>query len=186
VISDAGPNYGTILHEALAKSGDQYDAIFLALKAPAARLLATQLSSNGFRAVPRVSTALILSGGGNARLDQELDGIEYPELSWLLHAVNGLPDSTTLGSKLSSAHGGGARLFAFGADAFRLSAYLESLATSPEATLRGATGELKLDGFGNVVRSSDWAVFSGGRTRPAQDGALQTQPVRPDGQRGGL
>jgi outer membrane PBP1 activator LpoA protein len=178
VISDAGPNYGPILKGALDKSGDQYDAVFLALKAPAARLLATQLSSNGFRAVPRVSTSLILSGGGNARLDQELDGIEYPELAWLLHPVNGLPDSSSLGPRMSSARGGGARLFAFGADAFRLSAYLESLAASPEASVRGATGELRMDGFGNVQRGSEWAVFSGGRARSAQDGGLMSEPVR--------
>jgi outer membrane PBP1 activator LpoA protein len=178
VISDAGPNYGPILKGALDKSGDQYDAVFLALKAPAARLLATQLSSNGFRSVPRVATSLILSGGGNARLDQELDGIEYPELAWLLHSVNGLPDSSSLGTRLTSARGGGARLFAFGADAFRLSAYLESLAASPEASVRGATGELRMDGFGNVQRGSEWAVFSGGRARSAQDGGLQSEPVR--------
>ncbi len=182
VISDAGPNYGPLLHDALAKSGDQYDAVFLALKAPAARLLATQLPTNGFRTVPRVSTSLILSGGGNARLDQELDGIEYPEVAWLLHSVNGLPDSSTLGAHLPSARGGGARLFAFGADAFRLSAYLEALALQPETVVRGATGELRMDGLGNVQRGSDWAVFSGGRARPAaQDGGLQSQPV---GQRG--
>jgi hypothetical protein len=148
------------------------------LKAPAARLLATQLSSNGFRSVPRVATSLILSGGGNARLDQELDGIEYPELAWLLHPVGGMPDSTTLGSRLPSCRGGGIRLCAFGADAFRLSAYLESLAASPEASVRGATGELRMDGFGNVQRGSEWAVFSGGRARSAQDGALQSEPVR--------
>jgi hypothetical protein len=178
VISDAGPNYGPTLKSALAKSGDQYDAIFLALKAPAARLLATQFSSNGFRAVPRISTSLILAGGGNPRLDQELDGIEYPELAWLLHPVNGLPDSSALGAHLSSARGGGARLFAFGADAYKLSAYLESLAASPQASVSGATGELRLDGLGNVVRDSEWAVFSGGRPRSAQDGGLQSEPVR--------
>jgi len=178
VITDSGPNYGPILKGALDKSGDQYDAVFLALKAPAARLIATQLSSNGFRSVPRVSTSLILSGGGNARLDQELDGIEYPELAWLLHPVNGLPDSSSLGPRLSSARGGGARLFAFGADAFRLSAYLESLAASPEVSVRGATGELRMDGFGNVQRGSEWAVFSGGRARSAQDGGLMSEPVR--------
>ena len=178
VISDAGPDYGTALKDALARSGGQYDAIFLALKAPAARLLAAQLPSNDYRPVPRVSTSLILSGGGNARLDQELDGIEYPELAWLLHPVDGLPDSSTVGAKLPSARSGGARLFAFGADAFRLSAYLESLATNPEASVRGATGELRLDGLGNVLRGTDWAVFSGGRARSAQDGALQTEPAR--------
>jgi outer membrane PBP1 activator LpoA protein len=184
VIADAGPNYGPQLKDALAKSGDQYDAIFLALKAPAARLLATQLSSNGFRDVPRVSTSLILSGGGNARLDQELDGIEYPELAWLLHPVNGLPDASALGSRLPSARGGGARLFAFGADAYRLSAYLEALAVSPQASVSGATGELHLDGLGNVTRDSAWAVFSGGRGRAVQDEALQAEPVRQDAPHG--
>jgi len=185
MIADAGPNYGPILHDTLAKAGDQYDAIFLALKAPAARLLATQLPTNGYREVPRESTSLILSGGGNARLDQELDGIEYPELAWLLHSINGLPDEAPLGSHLGSARGGGARLFAFGADAFRLSAYLDSLAASTQASVNGATGELHLDGLGNVMRGSEWAVFSGGRGRPAQDGALQSEPVRQDAPRSG-
>ena len=185
VISDSGPNYATSLHSALEKSGGDYDGVFLALKAPAARLLATQLPANGFREVPRVSTSLILSGGGNARLDQELDGIEYPELAWLLHSVGGLPDASGLGPRLPSAKGGGARLFAFGADAFRLSSYLETLAIDPQASVRGATGELRLDGFGNVLRDSDWAVFSGGHARPVQDGALQTEPVRQDVPRGG-
>ncbi|MEO8742845.1 MAG: penicillin-binding protein activator [Lysobacteraceae bacterium] len=178
VVSDNGPDYGPALKDALARSGGQYDAIFLALKAPAARLLAAQLPSNDYRQVPRVATSLILSGGGNARLDQELDGIEYPELAWLLHSVDGLPDASTLGAKLPSVRGGGARLFAFGADAFRLSGYLESLATNPAASVRGATGELRLDGLGNVQRSPEWAVFSGGRARSVQDGALQTEPVR--------
>ena len=38
--------------------------------------------------------------------------------------------------------------------------------------LRGATGELEVDGFGLVQRRPAWAVFSGGRSRPALDGAL--------------
>ena len=178
VVSDNGPDYGSALKDALARSGGQYDAIFLAVKAPAARLLAAQLSSNNYRQVPRIATSLILSGGGNARLDQELDGIEYPELAWLLHSVDGLPDAASLGTKLPSARGGGARLFAFGADAFRLSAYLDSLTANPAASVHGATGELRLDGLGNVQHATEWAVFSGGRARPVQDGALQTEPVR--------
>lgn len=179
-LSGAGPNYGASLKQALADAGDRYDAIFLALKAPPARLVATQLSTAGFRAVPRVSTSLILSGGGTPRLDQELDGIEYPELSWLLRPIAGLPDAAGIGAKLGSARDGGARLYAFGADAYALSAYLESLALQPDASVRGATGELRLDGFGNIQRTPDWAVFSGGRSRPASDGALELQPMRQD------
>lgn len=176
-ITDNGPNYGPLLKDTLARAGDQYDAIFIALKAPAARMLAAQLPVNGYRPVPRVATSLILAGGGNARLDQELDGIEYPELAWLLHPVNGLPDAGTLGGKLPSARGGGLRLFAFGADAWRLTAYMEALAVSPQASVPGATGELRLDGLGNVARASAWAVFAGGRGRPVQDDALRLEPA---------
>lgn len=176
-IADNGPNYGPILKDTLAKTGDQYDAIFIALKAPAARMLASQLPVDGYRPVPRVATSLILVGGGNARLDQELDGIEYPELAWLLHPVNGLPDAGSLGGKLPSARGGGLRLFAFGADAWRLTAYMEALAVSPQASVSGATGELHLDGLGNVSRDSAWAVFAGGRGRPVQDDALRLEPA---------
>ncbi len=176
-LTGSGPNYAAPLKRALVDAGDRYDAIFLALKAPPARLVATQLSTAGFRTVPRVSTSLILSGGGNPRLDQELDGIEYPEFPWLLHAIPGLPDAADIGARLGSTRDGGARLYAFGADAYTLSAYLESLALQPDATVRGATGALSLDGFGNIQRRPEWAVFSGGRPRPAGDGGLEMQSV---------
>ncbi|MBS0194257.1 MAG: penicillin-binding protein activator [Proteobacteria bacterium] len=178
-IADNGPDYGPILKDTLAKAGGQYDAIVIALRAPAARMLAAQLPDNGYKQVPRLATSLILSGGGNARLDQELDGIEYPELAWLLHPVNGLPDATSLGSKLPSARGGGLRLFAFGADAWRLAAYMDALASNPQTSVSGATGDLHVDGLGNVIHDSAWAVFAGGRGRPVQDSALQLEPSAP-------
>ncbi|MBP6625822.1 MAG: penicillin-binding protein activator, partial [Arenimonas sp.] len=110
----------------------------------------------------------------------ELDGIEYPELPWLLGLRSGLPEPDTLGLTLPTAQGGGARLFAFGMDAWMLAAYLDHLASDPSASLRGATGELQMDGFGAIQRRPAWAVFSGGRARPALDGALlQDVPATP-------
>ncbi len=179
-LSGNGPDFGAALRSGLASAGDRYDAIFLVVKAPLARLVATQLSTSGYRAVPRISTSLILSGGGSPRLDQELDGIEYPDLAWLLHAMPGMSDASSIGGKLPSARGGGTRLYAFGADAYRLAVYLESLALRPDAVVHGATGDLRLDGFGNIVRTPAWAVFSGGRGRAAGNGALEMQPARDD------
>ena len=153
-------------------AGMRPDALFLALKAPAARLLSSQMDAAGLTGVPRVATSLILSGA-NLRQDTELDGIEFPELPWLLgQRGGGLPDSDTLGGTLPSAKGGGARLFAFGHDAWKLAGYLDKLLTDPGASVRGATGELRLDAMGNVQRAPAWAVFSGGRPRAAMDGAL--------------
>ncbi|NEL79998.1 MAG: LppC family lipoprotein, partial [Xanthomonas perforans] len=73
-------------------------------------------------------------------------------------------------STLPSARGPGARLFAFGYDAWKISAYLEKLATGTDGGLRGATGTLHLDGFGNVLRTPAWSTFNGGRPVPIADG----------------
>ena len=172
VVSPDNPDYVPALQAALAKAGGlRPDALFLSLKAAEARLLASQVEPAGLAGVPRVASSLILSGA-NLRLDVELDGIEYPELPWLLGLRGGLPEPDTLGNTLPGAQGGGARLFAFGHDAWRLAAYLDRLSSDPGAQVRGATGELSLDANGLVQRKPAWAVFSGGRPRPAPDGAL--------------
>ncbi|PZO08845.1 MAG: LppC family lipoprotein [Lysobacteraceae bacterium] len=168
-VSEGNPDYVPALQAAL--SGARPDALFLSLKAAQARLLSSQMDTAGLIGVPRVATSLILSGA-NLRMDTELDGIQYPELPWLLGLRGSLPDPDTIGQTLPSAQGGGARLFAFGMDAWMLVANLDRLASDPGAELRGATGELQLDGFGGVQRRPAWAVFSGGRSRPALDGAL--------------
>lgn len=175
-VSEANPDYVPALQQALA--GTRPEALFLSLKAAPARLLSSQMDAAGLVGVPRVATSLILSGA-NLRMDVELDGIEYPELPWLLGQRGGLPDPDTLGNTLPSAQGGGARLFAFGLDAWKLAAYLDHLGADPGAQLRGATGDLQMDWLGTIQRRPAWAVFSGGRPRPAMDGALLPDAARP-------
>ncbi|MFT3806927.1 penicillin-binding protein activator [Arenimonas sp.] len=156
------------------QDGKGADAVFLAVKAPAARLIASQLKTSPMAALPRLSTSLILSGA-SARLDGDLDGIEFPELPWLLDQRSNLPAPDDLAKRLSSARGPAQRLFAFGMDAWQLAAYLDRLGSDPSFSLRGATGELSLDSFGTVQRNPGWAVFSGGRPRPAPERALRTE-----------
>src|SRR4249919_2431074 len=67
-------------------------ALFLALDAAPARTIAAQLKASSLAALPKVATAQILNGAGS-RSDAELDGIEYPELPWLLGQGGGLPAS---------------------------------------------------------------------------------------------
>ena len=72
----------------------------------------------------------------------------------------------------SGAFGGGAaKLFAFGHDAWLITAYLERLATRADGQIQGATGGLRLDGFGNIVRTPAWSTFNGGQAVP-----LASQP----------
>ena len=72
--------------------------------------------------------------------------------------------------RLATARGPAARLFSFGYDAWLLTAYLEKLTNDTNEGLRGATGVLRLDGFGNVLRSPAWSTFRSGAVVPVADG----------------
>jgi outer membrane PBP1 activator LpoA protein len=142
------------------------DAVFIALRAPQARLAAAQVSAAGLAGRPRVATSQILSGTGKAGEDAALDGIAFPNDAWTVSGVPGLPSAASLASTLPTARGPAARLFAFGYDAWLLSAYLGHLATSPEASVSSASGVLRMGTDGQVLRTPAWSTFSGGHVVP--------------------
>jgi len=152
-----------------AKEGG-IDAIFLAVRGGVARLLMPRLALAGLAGKPRVATSQLLSGTGKAEEDRVLDGIAFPSESWTTRGMRGLPPVSTAASMLPNAKGPAARLFAFGYDAWLITAYLEHLANSP-GSISGATGVLSLDGFGNVQRTPAWSTFSGGISVPLVDSA---------------
>ena len=98
-----------------------------------------------------------------------LDGIAFPSEPWTTRGVRGLPSAASVGASLPTARGPAARLFAFGHDAWLLTAYLEHLALSNDGQIAGATGTLRIDGFGNVQRTPSWSTFSGGVAVPLAD-----------------
>src|SRR4029079_15273656 len=63
--------------------------VVLALKAPQARAVASALRASPAMGLPRVSTSLVLNGASE-RQDAALDGVEFPELPWLLGSGGGL------------------------------------------------------------------------------------------------
>ena len=145
------------------------DAVFLAVRGPQARALAPQLATAGLSTRPRVATSQLTSGTGKATEDVVLDGIAYPTEAWAGRGATDLPPAGRAAEMVPTARGAAARLFAFGYDAWRIAAYLERLATRADGELRGATGTLRLDGFGNILRQPGWATFSGGTPVPLRD-----------------
>ncbi|WP_235186221.1 penicillin-binding protein activator [Lysobacter antibioticus] len=152
----------------VAKEGG-VDAVFLATKGSAARTLIPKLALVGLADKPRVATSQLLSGTGKPEQDRVLDGIAFPSESWTSGGVRGLPPAVGAAATLPTARGPGARLFAFGYDAWLLSAYLERLATRSDAFVSGATGVLRIDGFGTVLRTPAWSTFSSGVAVPLAD-----------------
>ena len=146
------------------------DSVFLALKGATARALTPQLALAGLGGKVRVGTSQLISGTGKPEQDTALDGIVYPTEVWTARGIGGLPAASVAGASLPTARGPAARLFAFGYDAWMLTAYLEKLATGNNVQLKGATGELSLDGFGNVIRTPAWSTFNGGHAVPVSGG----------------
>ena len=150
-----------------AKDGG-VDAIFIAVKGNGARLLMPKLALAGLAGKPRVATSQLLSGTGKPEEDRVLDGIAFPTENWTTRNVRGLPSAANAAATLPNAKGPAARLFGFGFDAWLITAYLEHLATSADG-VSGATGVLRIDGFGNVQRTPAWSTFSGGIAVPLAD-----------------
>ncbi|MFT3897007.1 MAG: penicillin-binding protein activator [Thermomonas sp.] len=142
----------------MAKPGG-VDAMFIALKGSSARTVMPKLALAGMAMLPKVATSQIVSGTGKDAGDSALDGIRYPTEAWVATGAPGLPPASMVAANLPTARGAAARLFAFGYDAWRVCAWLEYLATANGASLPGATGTLRIDGFGNVLRTPAWAVF---------------------------
>ncbi|CAA9356434.1 MAG: LppC putative lipoprotein [uncultured Lysobacter sp.] len=145
------------------------DAIFLAVRGSTARALMPKLALVGLGDRPRVATSLLLSGTGKAEQDRVLDGTAFPAETWTNRGLRGLPSASSVGATLPSARGAAARLFAFGHDAWKLAAYLDHLARAANGYIDGATGVLRMDGFGNVQRTPAWSTFEGGRSVPLAD-----------------
>lgn len=142
------------------------DAVFLAVRGNTARGVVPKLALAGLSGKPLVATSQLLSGTGKATEDAALDGIAFPSESWTTHGTRGLPAASAAAQTLPNARGGAARLFAFGHDAWQLVAYLERLALSADGRIEGATGTLRIDGFGNVQRTPAWSTFRGGVAVP--------------------
>lgn len=159
---DASGNVGDVSAQLVQAAVAGADSVFLAVRGAQARALAPQLATAGFSSRTRVAASQLLSGTGKASEDVVLDGIVFPGEAWPARGVAGLPPYSQVSEMLPTARGAAARLFAFGYDAWLISAYLERLVTRSDGELAGATGTLRLDGFGNVVRQPQWSIFSGG------------------------
>ena len=154
-------------YSSYAQAEGGVDAVFLAVRGNVAREAMPRLALAGLAGVPRVATSHLLSGTGKPEEDRILDGIAFPGETWTSGGyVAGLAPEASVAERLPTARGGGARLFAFGHDAWLLTAYMEKLALSPDASVNGATGMLRIDGSGNVQRTPAWSTFSGGVAVP--------------------
>lgn len=139
------------------------DAIFMAAFSDQARALRPQLRFHRATHVPVYSTSHVFTGQRNPQADQDIDGVLFGDMPWLLDAnLDSDPVKRQLQAHWPQQMAGYSRLFALGADAAGLVSQLGKLRAGALASYDGYTGELNIDTDNRIVRKLQWAVFQGG------------------------
>lgn len=118
------------------------DFLFLVAEADDARQVKPQLEYHGARHLPVYATSHVYDGTSQAARDEDLNGIAFADMPWILDAsrfaeLHGLLEGYH-GTRFSQLK----RLYALGFDAFGVLPHLTGLTTDPEARYEGATGQL--------------------------------------------
>lgn len=148
------------------------DAVFVAVRAPDARLLVPQLKVRGLDELPLVAAPQIFSGA-NPALDADLNGVSFLDAPWAHNQGVALPPRVELAEQLPAALQS-PRLFAFGMDAYLLFSFRHYLRTHQGSYIDGANGRLQLDPQGRVRRGLSWYRFADGQPQ-----SQELAPARP-------
>ncbi|WP_197019071.1 penicillin-binding protein activator [Thioalkalivibrio sp. HK1] len=139
------------------------DFIFMADFPVGARQTKPQISFHHARDLPVYSTSHVYGGAHDPSKDIDLEGIVFADMPWLIAPMQKDRElRQTLDLSIENRKVQLNRLYAFGADAYRLAVRLRRIAGSEGASFRGHTGELSLGSDRRIRRSLSWARFQDG------------------------
>lgn len=137
------------------------DFVFLAATPAQARQIKPTLAFQYAGDLPVYATSHLFTGSNDPAQDLDLDGIRFCETPWLLGATDPLREQVV--GQWPAAAGSLGRLYAMGADAYRLAPRLGQLQTLPGTRLEGLSGSLQLAPGQRVARSLPWAEYRNGQ-----------------------
>ncbi|GAA5523939.1 penicillin-binding protein activator LpoA [Microbulbifer aestuariivivens] len=117
--------------------------------------------------LPVFATSQVFAGTVNRERDRDINGVRFTALPWLFESDN--QTRQVIESQAAPAPAF-ARLYALGADAFRLFPRLPMLRQFPEQRVHGLTGALSLTADGRIVREQVWARIDKGAPAPITTG----------------
>jgi outer membrane PBP1 activator LpoA protein len=142
------------------------DFVFMAAFPRQARQLRPQLDFHQAQDLPVYSTSHIYSGIVDREADRDIDGIVFGDMPWVLDpAASGGALRRDVGALWPGSVSAFVRLYAFGADAYRLVAELGKLRAQQYAEFQGLTGSLSLSENNRINRRLLWARFKRGTPR---------------------
>ena len=154
------------------------DFVFMAAFPAGARQLMPQLAFHHGAELPVYATSHVWSGVPDPTNDRDLDGVVFGDMPWLV-----APSESDrllhgqIGAALAERGSRFPRLYAFGADAYRLATGLRRITGDRLASFDGHTGRLSVGANHRIVRRLTWACFANGIPAPCKpDGASVESP----------
>jgi uncharacterized protein len=139
------------------------DFLFLAARPNEALLIRPQLRFHFAGDLPIYATSSLFDP---ARNNAELDGVLFADMPWRVGA-GGLEFMTQFRAFGPNALERNGRLYAFGADAYRLVPLLHNRSETLGSGVEGLTGTLRVGAAGRVQRDLEWGRIERGEVRHA-------------------
>lgn len=141
--------------------------IFLAATPQQAQQIKPTLNFQYAGDVPVYATSHVYSASGDVNQYNDMTGIRFCETPWLLETSDPLRQQVV--AQWPQAAGSLGRLYAMGADAYRLAPRLGQLKALPDSRIEGQSGSLGMTQTQRVVRQLSWAQFVSGQVQRLPD-----------------
>ena len=156
------------------------DFVFMAAFPTDARQLVPQLAFHHGADLPVYATSHVWSGVPDSASDRDLDGVAFGDMPWLVAPT---ASDRLLREQLDAALSRRGmtlpRLYAFGADAYRLATGLRRIVHDRSASIDGHTGRLTMGAHHRISRRLTWTRFAGGVPAPYEPDGTGVGPSRP-------
>lgn len=139
------------------------DMIFVLAQPQQARQIKPMLTFFYAGDLPVYATSQVYAGEVNRNRDRDINGVRFTAMPWLFESDNRTKQDIEKQAAPAPAF---ARLYALGADAFRLFPRLSMLRQFPQQRVHGLTGALSLSADGRIVREQIWARIEKGAPVP--------------------
>ncbi len=127
--------------------------------------------------LPVFSTSRIFDGEPNPINDNDLNGIEFSDMAWMIEQSEAMRGMRKQFKTPWQKKGALDRLFAMGVDSYNLAFRVSKLRDNPTARHHGVTSLIGSDRRNRLIREPSWAVFSEGLPKAQPDFIMQSIPV---------
>lgn len=149
-----------------ARRRQDVDLVFMGAFPQQARLIRPQLRFHHGIGLPIMATSHVYTGNVE-EVDRDMEGLIFFDMPWILTDNPQLGITRTqLEQYWEDGIRNNGRLYALGLDAYRLTPYLAVLRSNPTETLDGATGVLRVNASGQVLRELIPARLTSNNVQP--------------------